>query len=329
MSRQGMWSALLVGGVLALVGPDAGAVEPGDASLSPIGDGTPLQFILLEDDDAEAPQKVEPDREEARPDRRGRGYWIGVGIGEVPEVLRAQLAIPEDAGVLIEMAADGSPAAKAGLQEYDVLVKVGDRKITGMRELVDVVTDSDGKELTFEVIRQGKRQTIAVTPEERPVHSPRGFGRHAGNRDQWLERFGPDRPGLRMRFGRMGEGGPNPHQTELPENMTVTISKTGDQPAKVMVQRGDESWETTVEKLDALPEDVRKVVRGFVGNHQQRGFQFELDRDRRDFDRGQFVPREFQRGFDGDMARQLRELREQMERLRRSVEDLENDDSDN
>lgn len=327
MSRHGMWSALLVGSLLGGIGVGVNAAERDGFPGTPFGEGVPLQFILQDAEEAE--EKAEPAREEVRPDRPRRGYWIGVGISAVPEAVRAQLDIPEDSGVLIEMAADGSPAAKAGLQEYDVLVKVGDQKIAGMRELVDVVTGSEGKELTFEVIRQGKRQTIAVTPEERPAHTPPGFGRRPGNRDQWMDRFGPDQSQFRMRFGGFGDRERNPHQAELPEGMTVTITKTGDQPAKVMVRRGDESWETTVEKLDALPEDVRKTVREFIGGDQQRGFHFELDRNRRDFDRGRFDPRDFGRGFDGDMARQLRDLRQQMERLRRSVEELENDDSDN
>jgi hypothetical protein len=50
----------------------------------------------------------------------------------------------------------------------------------------------------------------------------------------------------------------------LPDNLTITITRHGQEPAKIKVQRGDESWETTADKLDALPEDIRPHVARFL-----------------------------------------------------------------
>ena len=51
----------------------------------------------------------------------------------------------------------------------------------------------------------------------------------------------------------------------LPPNMSIVISKEGDQPAKIVVKRGDEKWEVTEKELDKLPADVRPHVERMLG----------------------------------------------------------------
>jgi hypothetical protein len=51
----------------------------------------------------------------------------------------------------------------------------------------------------------------------------------------------------------------------LPANMSVFISKEGDQPAKIVVKRGDQKWEVTEKELDKLPADVRPHVERMLG----------------------------------------------------------------
>ena len=93
------------------------------------------------------------------------------------------------------------------------------------------------------------------------------------------------RPPMRFRF--FHPGAIVPHDVlvpvPLPANMSVTISKEGDQPAKIVVKRGDEKWELTETELDKLPADVRPHVErmlgrgplGIVGN--LRSFDFAPD----------------------------------------------------
>jgi hypothetical protein len=60
----------------------------------------------------------------------------------------------------------------------------------------------------------------------------------------------------------------NAQAAPLPENMTVTISKSGANPAKITVKQGEKSWETTDDKLfasDALPAEVREHVLRMLG----------------------------------------------------------------
>ncbi len=47
--------------------------------------------------------------------------------------------------------------------------------------------------------------------------------------------------------------------------MSVTITKSGNTPAKVEVHKGDESWTVNEDELDKLPESVRSPVQGLLG----------------------------------------------------------------
>jgi len=60
--------------------------------------------------------------------------------------------------------------------------------------------------------------------------------------------------------------GISPH-LHLPSDLTVTITKEGDKPAQVTVQRKDEQWEVTEDELDELPADVRPHVERMLGRN--------------------------------------------------------------
>lgn len=51
----------------------------------------------------------------------------------------------------------------------------------------------------------------------------------------------------------------------LPDDMQITISKQGKQPAKIAVKQGEKSWEATEDKLDKLPAEVRAHVGRMLG----------------------------------------------------------------
>ena len=61
-----------------------------------------------------------------------------------------------------------SPAAKAGLVQYDVILKADDKKITEVSDLLQAVEAAKDKEMKLEIIHDGQPKTIAVTPAKRP-----------------------------------------------------------------------------------------------------------------------------------------------------------------
>ncbi len=62
-----------------------------------------------------------------------------------------------------------SAAAAGGLRAGDRIVRVGDANITAWRNLVEQVSRSNGQPLAFVVERDGRRETLTVTPRLDPT----------------------------------------------------------------------------------------------------------------------------------------------------------------
>jgi serine protease Do len=98
-----------------------------------------------------------------------RGY-LGVGIQSLkPEVAEA-LGLEGKKGVLVTQVQPGSPAAKAGIRERDVIVSVNGKSFNESRDLQRLVSSLPlHKEVEITVIRDGKTRVIPVTIEEQPA----------------------------------------------------------------------------------------------------------------------------------------------------------------
>lgn len=93
-------------------------------------------------------------------------FRIGVQCEPVDAAIRAHVEVPDDALMVRDVIEDG-PAAKAGLKQYDIIVQVGEKAVGSLEALVEQIQSSDGKELTFTVLRKGTQKVLAVTPKKR------------------------------------------------------------------------------------------------------------------------------------------------------------------
>ncbi len=93
--------------------------------------------------------------------RRG---WIGVRIQQVDDQIAETLGLGRARGALVAGVTDNGPAAKAGIQSGDVIVKFDGRDIREMRDLPRAVADTAvGKASDIVVVRKGKEQTLKIT----------------------------------------------------------------------------------------------------------------------------------------------------------------------
>lgn len=203
-------------------------------------------------------------------------YWLGIGCSALPPALRAQLDLPEKQGVLVEAVVPESPAAKAGIQPNDILLRAGETALTQPRDLVEAINATKDGAMKIELLRAGKPKTLEATPTKRPENArlqspgmPAPGDREA--MEKWMQGMwsGGDaqHPPMRFRFFHPGAIVPQDVlvPVPLPANMSIAISKEGDQPAKIVVKRGDEKWELTDKDLDKLPADVRPHVERMLG----------------------------------------------------------------
>jgi hypothetical protein len=119
-----------------------------------------------------------------------KGY-LGVSIDRLPEALRAQLAdsVPPQQGVLVTQVMQGSPAEKAGIEPFDILLRYDDQELFSPEQLTKLVgSDTSGKPVKLTIVRAGNVSTLDVTlgenqaqesapwfaqPELRPLPLPR------------------------------------------------------------------------------------------------------------------------------------------------------------
>jgi hypothetical protein len=172
--------------------------------------------------------------------------------------------------------------------------------------------------------------TVSVQPEKRPEHvmgkteTPWGEPADWQGLQGWLEHVLPNEGGP-IRFHVLGPGVILPSGTplypNLPDNMTVVITKHGQEPAQIAVHEGDKKWEVTEKELDKLPKDVRPYVdqmfgaawRGAFGAKAAAGFGGAWNAGPGP---APVLPEtRLQKRLD-DMSRQIEEMQKSVEQLR-------------
>jgi serine protease Do len=104
-----------------------------------------------------------------RGQRPSRGY-LGVGLQPVDEDVAPALGIPKDTGELVRSVVPAGPAARAGLVQGDVIVKVNGQPVTPDQTVSYLIANTRvGSRVPLEIIRGGKHGTVTVEVAERPT----------------------------------------------------------------------------------------------------------------------------------------------------------------
>ena len=95
--------------------------------------------------------------------------WIGVYMRDVDAKVAEYLELPFAEGVVITDIVPDSPAAKAGLRKYDVILKVNDQSFKSGNEISKFIKSmKPGDQVNLEVFRDGHRTTISAAIGEAP-----------------------------------------------------------------------------------------------------------------------------------------------------------------
>ncbi|MCL6699302.1 Do family serine endopeptidase [Sphingomonas sp. NSE70-1] len=104
-----------------------------------------------------------------RGQRPERGY-LGVSLQPLDENIAGALSLPKDRGELVRSVVPGEAAAKAGIQQGDVILKVGGRDVTQDETVSYLIANSGvGSRVPLEIVRDGRRQTLQVQVGQRPT----------------------------------------------------------------------------------------------------------------------------------------------------------------
>ena len=97
-----------------------------------------------------------------------RGY-LGVGIQPLTDDLAKSFGVPKGKGELISRVEPGEAAAKAGIKQGDVIVKIDGKDVTPDQTLSYLAARvAPGTRIPVELIRDGKTVTVQVTVGKRP-----------------------------------------------------------------------------------------------------------------------------------------------------------------
>lgn len=247
-------------------------------------------------------------------------YWIGLRGGPIgdDDPLRAHVDLPADVGLLVVEVVPESPAAKAGLKKYDILLRANDVDLRQMAELIELVGAEGEKkgQVAVDVLRHGERETVYITPEERPASAQQPLG-GSGEMGMPGDLLGPaPGRGPLLQFRNFGPGViiGGPGLPNIPNGVAVSIHKEAGKPTRITVKRGDETWEVVgddAESLEKLPEDLRPFVEQMLQGELPLGGSMRMPNVEMPN-----LERWNRPGFDdGELRRRLDQMERQMNQL--------------
>ena len=96
--------------------------------------------------------------------------WLGVQIGDLTPEFADALGLQDVKGALVADVTTGSPAERGGLKRNDIILSVNGQKVTDStsttRLVAKLIANTQNK---FDILRDGKAQSINVTVGERPA----------------------------------------------------------------------------------------------------------------------------------------------------------------
>lgn len=153
---------IITAGLAAIIASPAFAIE------APADDAPPPPAV----DAAAAEAKEEPAAEAAA--------YLGVESSQVPEMLAEHLGLKPGEGVFIRSVMPDGPAAKAGVKEHDIILRVGGEAIGNVMDLSrEVTTHKPDEVVRLDLIQKGKPGNLDVTLGTRPADFGQANNRRA------------------------------------------------------------------------------------------------------------------------------------------------------
>jgi membrane-associated protease RseP (regulator of RpoE activity) len=111
---------------------------------------------------------------------------LGVELVETTPELREFLGAGREAGVLIGKVLANTPAERAGVRVGDVIVEADGEHIASAGDLIEHLSDKDGKTVELEIIRDRRPMQISVSIPEEDDDSDEATGPRAADDDAHL-----------------------------------------------------------------------------------------------------------------------------------------------
>jgi len=97
-----------------------------------------------------------------------RNFFTGLGVQDIDEKIAAYFKLPNSRGVIVNSVMKNSPAEKAGFKNGDVILALGDFKISNRNTLLGALQEyRTGQNVSFSVLRDEKNLKLEMELERR------------------------------------------------------------------------------------------------------------------------------------------------------------------
>ncbi len=178
----------------------------------------------------------------------GSKFRIGVSCEPVGGALKVHLGVEH--GLVVQDVVDESPAANAGIKQYDILMQANGQDLRDIDQLVEVVQDAGEEEESINITatRLGEQLTFEVKPEKRKAASFE-FELPAGMDDE----------AIRERLGGMlgGEGREGLRGFRFERPLPGIIQGDLARPSEANMQRQIEELKQQIEELKDMIREIK------------------------------------------------------------------------
>jgi hypothetical protein len=205
--------------------------------------------------------------------RMENATYLGTEVSQVDAALRTQLKLGNDeVGLVVDTIDPDGPAAKAGVQRYDILTELNDQLLVNPPQLQSLVRgQKSGNEVQLTLIRQGETKTVTarLTSKEQPVMPRGGFVGMGGPGGRMSGSGGMMTPGAGWRQVSGNSAGSRSIWFR-DAGMTLTITaQNGKLTLDAKSTDGKQLYNgaiDTEEDRDQVPADVRKRLDALLWN---------------------------------------------------------------
>lgn len=180
--------------------------------------------------------------------------WLGVTIQDLDDNSARALGLTSTRGALIAEVIPGEPAEQAGLRSGDVVVSINGQTVVDSSSLLRVVAQqTPGDSVKVEVMRQGKKQSFAVTLGTRDTERLAQRGTPSPRAEDQETSLGISLRPIDEREARaMG--------MTRPQGLLVTAVEADSEAARADVRAGDIVMEANQQPVNSI-NDFQKVLR--------------------------------------------------------------------
>ena len=144
---------------------DGNVIGINTAIFSPTGGNVGLGFAI-------PAESAQPVIEQLRGGGNVRRGYLGVSIQPLSAEIAAGLGMAKERGEIVAEVVAGGPAAKAGIKQGDVILRVAGQEVTFDNTLSFIVANLPiGSAVPIELVRGGKRLSVTATLAPRPAET--------------------------------------------------------------------------------------------------------------------------------------------------------------